>query len=114
MGDIDTSTFRTIVLSLVNVMQGMIVPILIGVGVVIFMTNIIRYVVNADNPEMRRKSREYMLYSFIALFLIFSVWGVIAILRETVGVQNPLPLFPEPGSASSSTVNTQTNPFGTN
>ncbi len=100
---IEFSSFKNFVNSLIGFIESTIIPILITVAVLFFVYNVTMFIFRADDKAQREKMKQYMIWSVIALFLIFSLWGIIAILRNTVGVRNPLPLFPEGNTTSSST-----------
>ena len=62
-----------------------IIPILIILGVLYFIWGVITYVISADE-EAKTKGRDKMIYGLIGLLVIVSIWGLVAILRNTFGV----------------------------
>lgn len=100
----DFSSLKAFVSSLLGIINGLIVPLLVTVGVVFFVWNLTLFVIRSDNESERAKAKSYMLWSIIAFFLIFSIWGIIAVLRNTVGITNPIPQFKEQGTSTTTVV----------
>lgn len=76
-----------------------LLPLVMSLLVVMFFWGMIRYVTAAGDEEKRKAGRGYMLWSVIALAVAFSIWGLVAWLRELFGVggnvidfpRNPIP-----------------------
>ncbi len=47
-----------------------------------FFWGVVLFILNAGNEEKRTSGKQKMLWGIIALFVIFSVWGIIAILQS--------------------------------
>ncbi len=54
--------------------------ILMGVALVIFVWNIIKYFVKEND---HKEAAPYVMYSIIGFFVILSVWGIVNILKNT-------------------------------
>lgn len=70
---------------------GKSIPILIALSVIVFVWGVFRYTI-VEGGE-RSKSRDIMLYGIIGLFVMVSVWGLVAIVRNTLGLQNTSGFF---------------------
>lgn len=62
-----------------------IIPILIAVAVVVFIIGIIQYVLGKSD-DAKTEGRSRMIYGLIGLMVIVSIWGLIAILQRTFGI----------------------------
>ncbi|MEI8249218.1 MAG: pilin [Candidatus Taylorbacteria bacterium] len=60
--------------------------LLMGVAVVIFVWNIIKYFIRSD--EDHKEAAPYVMWSVIGFFVILSFWGLVNILQNTFGLQN--------------------------
>lgn len=69
-----------------------IMPLLIALAVMFFIWGVITYVINPDNEDKRNQGKSFMIYGIIALFVIISVWGLVAVLTNTLGIS---PLIPQ-------------------
>ncbi len=61
---------------------GAVVPIIIGIGVLVFLWGVILYVLNS-NDAGKAKGRTFMLWGIIALFVMVSVWGLVRLLQNS-------------------------------
>lgn len=84
----------------ISVLINTIVPILIVLGVVYFIYGVITYVISKDE-EAKTRGRSAMIYGLIGLMVIVSIWGLVAILRKTFGVDDSeniqIPCIESPG-----------------
>lgn len=73
-----------------------IVPLLTGIAVVMFMYGMITYFLNPNSVKEREEAKKYMLWALIGLFVLYSVTGILQIIRNTFGVSGGFtPLLPE-------------------
>lgn len=74
------------------------IPLLIAIAVIILIVGIIKYITAGDDEEGRKNARNLMIYGIIGLFVIISVWGLVAILEQTFdtggGVVPIIPIGP--------------------
>ncbi len=66
---------------------GAILPILVGLGIVYFVWGVITYMIASDE-EAKTAGRDKIIFGVIGLAVIISVWGLVAILRNTFGLSN--------------------------
>jgi len=59
-----------------------IIPVLATLAVVLFMVSGLRYVRSAGSAK--NNSREALVWGLIALFVLFSIWGILRVLKETL------------------------------
>ena len=71
----------------VSEILGYIIPLLIGLGMVYFVWGVVSYVIASDE-EAKTKGRDRIIYGIIGLAVIISVWGLVAVLKNTFGLQN--------------------------
>lgn len=57
-----------------------LIPLLIGIALLVFLYNILRYYINSANLEARDKARTSALYGVAAFVAIVSIWGVVNLL----------------------------------
>jgi len=63
-----------------------LVVFLIALAVVWFIFNVIRYTMTADDEDKKASARSQMIWGIIAIAVIVSVWGLVAILQNIFGV----------------------------
>ena len=72
---------------LIGVIGGLlntIIPILITLAVIYFIWGVVQYVTTGD-AEKKEQGQQHMIWGLIGLFVIVSMWGLVAILSNTFG-----------------------------
>ncbi len=64
-----------------------VVPVLIALGVVYFVWGVISFVI-ADDEEAKTKGKDRIIWGIIGLAVIIGMWGLVAVLRNTFGINN--------------------------
>ena len=70
-----------------------LIPIVIGLAVLVFIWGVLRYVLNSSDAG-KAEGRTFMLWGIIALFVMVSVWGLVNILRDSLGLNLATPTAP--------------------
>jgi len=68
-----------------------VVPLLFSIAVAGFIWGIIQFYLNPNNEEQRKSGKAFMLWGIIALFVMISMWGLVAVLGNTFGVKTLIP-----------------------
>jgi zinc transporter ZupT len=68
-----------------------IIPLLFAVAIAAFIWGIIQYFLNPENEENRKKGKSYMIWGLVSLFVMLSVWGLVAVIGNTFGVGTVIP-----------------------
>jgi len=74
-------TFADLVDSLLGVFN-IILPVLAAIGLVLLFYGIVQYIYRQDNKTYG----PIILWSLVALFVLFSIWGILRIVGNTFGV----------------------------
>ncbi len=80
----------------VHQLANLILPVLIAVAVVYFIWQVFVFVI-ADSDEKKSKAKGQMIWGIVGIFVMVSVWGLVAILVNTFGTGNSsvtLPTLP--------------------
>ncbi len=107
---IDTTSFRALVFSIITFMSKTIMPLLIALAVFLFVFGVIRLIVSGIDSKKRAESIKYMIWGLVSLTVLFSLWGIVAILRNTFGVAPGIPQFEEGSTATTNVSVDQTIP----
>lgn len=71
---------------IINLLAGLasaITVLLTAAALLFFFWGLTEMILNADNSDKLKTGRERMIWGLVALFIIFSLAGIIAILRGT-------------------------------
>ena len=63
-----------------------LVALFVLVAVVVFFWGLIKYLLNVG--EEKAKGLQTMIWGIIAIFVMVSIWGIIRILQQTIGVNS--------------------------
>ncbi len=73
------------ILGVVSNIFGIVIPILITFAVIRVIIGVIKYA-TAGDEEKQGEARKMIIHAIIALFVIVSIWGLVAILNQTFGI----------------------------
>jgi heme/copper-type cytochrome/quinol oxidase subunit 4 len=77
-------TFATVVSNLITIVNSGLIPLLFALAVIYFIINIVRFFFIQGGEEGIQKGQQSILYGLIGLFVIFSIWGIVNILLNTL------------------------------
>jgi hypothetical protein len=88
-----TAPFRNVteIITWGTCLIGAIIPLLTALATVYFIWGVVEFIKNSDNEAKRKEGRARLTWGIVALFVMVSVWGIVAILRGTFGVENVIP-----------------------
>jgi hypothetical protein len=75
-------TFASLVGRVVGVIN-LAIPVLSGLIILTFLWGITRYVFSNAEAE-KGKSKAIMGWGLVALFVVFSIWGIVAVFERTI------------------------------
>jgi hypothetical protein len=78
------------VFGLLNLIKGLLstaLPIIISLAVVWFIWNVFRFIMSSDE-EGKKKAKVDMIWGIVGIFVMVSIWGLVAILQSTFGTSN--------------------------
>lgn len=79
--------FRGFVEIAVDLLNDLIV-VLIGIGVLVFLWGIVKYISASDDTEAIKSARQFIIYGIIGIFVMLSVWGLVFIVTNSLELQN--------------------------
>ncbi len=88
----------------IGVMNGVIVPVIFAVAFLMFLVGVYRYfIASQGNPEKVQEGQKFLMWSLIGFFIMFSIWGLVNVLVNTLGFNYSLmPNIPFFNSAANS------------
>ena len=95
-------TLQQVIISTVNQLGIYFVALISGLSVLVFIFGVVKYISKGDSEEGRKNGKTFMLSGIIGLFVMFGVWGLVAILANTFDVPTVVPQFDSNSSIGSS------------
>ena len=62
-----------------------LIPLVIGIGVLVFLWGLVSFLTAGADEEKRGEARTHMIWGIVVLFVMVSVWGLVNILVNTFG-----------------------------
>lgn len=83
--------FDTLVNYITCLISSSIIPLIFTLAFMLFMWGVVQYVINDTEEAKREKGKQFMIWGIIALFVMFSVWGLVKVLTGTFGIEYVIP-----------------------
>lgn len=74
-----------LVLCKISELLSAILPVLVALGVIYFIWGVVQYFI-ADSEEAKKTGKDRIIYGIIGLAVIVSVWGLVFIVTDTLGL----------------------------
>lgn len=62
------------------------IPVLIALGLLLFIWGLVVFIFSQGDDDAQARGKRLMVWGVIALFVIVSVWGLVALLNQLAGV----------------------------
>jgi hypothetical protein len=86
------NTFEKVINGIIETLDVAVILIM-ALGVVSFLYGIVLYIFRAGDETKRKEGVSFMTYGVIGLFVMVSVWGLVALLSNTIGASFGIPQF---------------------
>jgi hypothetical protein len=63
-----------------------VIPLIFALALASFVFGVVQFVINSSDEAKKEKGRQFMIWGIIALSVMVSVWGLVAVLGNTFGV----------------------------
>ena len=81
----DLTFFDGLVTSLSAVITALI-PVIIALGILLFIWGLVKFIMASGDEEAAAEGKRLMIWGVIALFVIVTVWGLVALLNQLTGI----------------------------
>ena len=82
---IDLTYFQNFIATIQSIVNTL-VPLFIALALLFFIWGLVTFILAAGDEAARAEGRSKMIWGIIALFVIVSVWGLVALLNQLSGV----------------------------
>lgn len=80
-------SFRDLAENIVNFLNFSVIPLLFALAMLFFVYGVARYfIIDKDAVESRGNAVQMMTYGIIGLAVMTGMWGLVAIIRNTLGI----------------------------
>lgn len=95
-----SSTFKTVIYAIIGILK-LLFPILFGVTLIFFFWGLTKFILNsAGSPAEIEKGRTYMLWSILAIFILFTFRAIVGYISNEFdfGPSTAIPVLPTGGN----------------
>lgn len=78
----------TLMKSINRVIINPLIVFLFALAMVYFIYGLARYLLSPDNEEVRKTSKQHMLWGIVGMFIMISVFGILSLIMNTFGIEN--------------------------
>ena len=71
-----------------------LIPLLGAVALLTFVFGVVRFIRSTGSEAEMKKNKQLLIWGVIGLFVLFTVWGLVAFLRSEFGLSGD-PLIPQ-------------------
>lgn len=76
----------------VGSLLNLLIPVLIAAALVVFFWGLVMYIRKPEGGEHGSSGRPIMIAGLVSLFIMVSVWGIINLAQNALGVQGNAPV----------------------
>lgn len=85
---INTSAITPYSEGIIKVVNEILVPVLMAIAFIVFLWGVYKYfILGAENESDKAEGRKFAMWGIIGFVVILSVWGLVAIVRNTFGLE---------------------------
>ncbi|MDB5266496.1 MAG: protein of unknown function with transrane region [Parcubacteria group bacterium] len=63
-----------------------LIPIVAGLALLYFFWGLAKFILNANDEKKHEEGKNIMIWGIIALFVMVSVWGIVAFIQSNLGL----------------------------
>jgi uncharacterized membrane protein len=72
--------------ALLGTLIGALIPVVIALGLLLFIWGMVQFIFASGDEAAKEEGKRKMIWGVITLFVIVSVWGLVALLNQLTGV----------------------------
>ncbi len=80
---------ETIMQKVVQVIINPAIMLLFASATFLFMWGLVVFMTNPDNAEARKKGLDHIIWGFVGMLIIVTVYGILGLITNTIGVELP-------------------------
>jgi len=79
------TTFRALVYIFIDLIQ-LAIPVAFSLALVVFVWGVAQFILNSGNATALADGKQKMFWGIVGLFVIFSIWGILALVGDSFGI----------------------------
>ncbi len=87
------ASLQTVILDISDMID-ILIPVLMAVGVLVFIWGIVKYITAGGDAEKEKEARGYIIYGLIGVLVMVAFWGIIKVVLTTFDIQEGGTIIP--------------------
>jgi hypothetical protein len=83
---VPTATYLTGVLNVISEILAAALPVIIALAFIFFLWGLLKFMMAAGDEAAKEQGKQIMIWGVVILFVMLSIWGLVAILNTITGV----------------------------
>lgn len=79
-------TLQNVVCQLTDIAAAYLIPLLTTAAFIIFLWRVLKFIQESANSTKQTENRQSLLWSILALTVMVAIWGIVAVIGNTLGV----------------------------
>ncbi|KKR70174.1 MAG: hypothetical protein UU13_C0012G0020 [Candidatus Nomurabacteria bacterium GW2011_GWB1_40_7] len=94
--------FQDLLCYVTKIINDSVIPLIFALAMVFFVWGVVKFfIINAGEEAKRAEGKQYMIWGIVALAVMLSIWGLVAVLGTTFNLNTTiLPQVKPPGASS--------------
>jgi len=81
------ASVATLMSSINKVIINPLITFLFALAIIYFIYGLAKYLLSPDNEEIRKTSKQHMLWGIVGMFIMVAVFGILNIITTTLGTK---------------------------
>src|SRR4051812_48849653 len=88
-------TLGGFILSIISFIDNLLVPLVFAIAFIVFLWGVYTYfIAGGANEEKRAEGQKFVLWAIIGFVVMFSIWGLINLVRSSLPINGTRPDYP--------------------
>lgn len=89
-------SLQNFIINILDFINDTLIPFILAVAFIIFLWNIVRYfIIGGSNEKEHDNAKTLALYGILAFVIILSLWGIVNLLVDGIGLGAGIPVVPD-------------------
>jgi len=63
-----------------------LIPVIFALALLLFFWGVAKFILQSGDPEARKEGKQIMIWGIVALFVMTSIWGIVAFIGEELQI----------------------------
>jgi len=90
------TSIQSLIIAIITFLNNILIPFILGLAFLFFIWNIFRFfILKGATEEGREKAKRSAIYGIAAFVIIVSIWGIVNLLVDSIGIGSVPAVVPD-------------------